>query len=103
MFSHDMSHVKGLVVTYMRQGAVIATIWRPPNKDADQPAAHMAKWLRTPIFCALNRLSSHRCGFEPNLEHMRDKPSSACGSQVLLAGSQMFFSRRSPVFAPPYN
>ena len=53
----------------------------------------VAEWLRTLIFSILNRLSSHHCGFEPSLGHIRDKPSSACG----WSGG---FSWGSPVFAP---
>ena len=57
-------------------------------------AAPVAECLRTLIFSALNRLSSHRCGFEPSSDHTWDKSSSACG----WPGG---FSRGSPVFAPP--
>ena len=39
----------------------------------------MAEWLGPLIFSALNRSSSHRCGFESISGHMFDKPSSACG------------------------
>ena len=42
-------------------------------------AAPVAECLRTLIFSALNRLSSHRCGFEPSSGHTWDKSSSACG------------------------
>ena len=38
----------------------------------------MAEWLRTPVLSAVNRSSSQRCGFEPTLGHMQDKPTSAC-------------------------
>ena len=31
----------------------------------------VAEWLRTKIFSALNRSPSHRCGFEPSLDHVR--------------------------------
>ena len=34
-------------------------------------AAPVAELLRPLIFTALNRLSSHRCGFEPHSSHMR--------------------------------
>ena len=34
-------------------------------------AALVAEWLRPLIFSALNRSSSHRCGFEPSSGHMR--------------------------------
>ena len=33
--------------------------------------APVAEWLRMLIFSTLNLLSSHRCGFEPSLGHMR--------------------------------
>ena len=59
-----------------------------------QRRPHMAEWLRPLIFSALNRSSSHRCGFEPSSGHMWDKPCSACGWSSC-------FSRGSPVFAPP--
>ena len=57
-------------------------------------ATPVAEWLRLLIFSALNRLSSHQCGFEPTSGHMWDKPNSACG---WTGGC----SRGSPVFAPP--
>ena len=43
----------------------------------------VAEWVRTLIFSTLHHLSSHRCGFEPSLDHMR--------SQVLLVGGQVVF------------
>ena len=43
-------------------------------------AALLAEWLRSLVFSALNRWSSHRCGFEPSSGHMWDKSSSSCGS-----------------------
>ena len=43
---------------------------------------------------ALNRVSSHHCGFEPSSGHMSDKPSYACG----WSGG---ISQGSPVYAPP--
>ena len=42
-------------------------------------AAPVAEWIRPLIFSAVNRSSSHRCGFEPSSGHMWDKPSSAFG------------------------
>ena len=54
----------------------------------------VAEWLRTLIFRALNRSSSHHCGFEPSLGHLSDKPSFGCGWSGV-------FSRGSPIFAPP--
>ena len=42
-------------------------------------AVPVAEWLRLLIFSAVNRSSSHRCGFEPTPDHMWEKPSSACG------------------------
>ena len=57
-------------------------------------AAPVAEWLRPLICSALNRSSSHRCGFELSSGHMWDEPSSACG----WSGG---FIRGSPVFAPP--
>ena len=41
-------------------------------------AAPVAEWLWPLNFSALNRSSSHRCGFEPSSGHMWDKPSFAC-------------------------
>ena len=57
-------------------------------------AAPMAEWLRALIFSALNRSSSHGVGSSPARVKCV-KPSSACG----LSG---YFSRGSPIFAPPY-
>ena len=37
------------------------------------------QWLRMLIFSALNRSSSHCCGFVLSSGHMWEKPSSACG------------------------
>ena len=59
-------------------------------------AAPVAEWLRSLIFSALNRSSSHRFGVEPSSGYMCDKPSSACDWSV-------GFSRGSPVFAKPYS
>ena len=59
-------------------------------------AAPVAEWLRSQIFSALNRSSSHHCRFKPSLGHMWDKPSSACW----WSGG---FSRESPIFAPTYD
>ena len=39
----------------------------------------MAEWLKMLIFSALNRSSSHRCGFESSSGHTSDKPMSTCG------------------------
>ena len=59
-------------------------------------AAPVAEWLRMRIFSALNRSSSHLCGFQPSSGHMWNKISSACGWSGV-------FSPGSPVFAPPYD
>ena len=48
------------------------------------------KWLRPLIFSALNRSSSHRCGFEPISGQMWDKPSSASDGQVGFFGDLPF-------------
>ena len=53
----------------------------------------VAEWLRTLISSALNRLSSHRCGYEPNSGH---KPRSACEWPC-------GFSLGSPIFALTHN
>ena len=45
------------------------------------------------VVSTLNQSSSHRCGFEPSLGHMWDKPSCACGSSGV-------FSRGSPGLCP---
>ena len=57
--------------------------------------ASVAEWLRTLIFSALNRPSSHRCGFEPSSGHMWNKPNFTCGWAYS-------FSQGSPVFASSY-
>ena len=44
----------------------------------------MIEWLRPLIFSALNRSSSHCCGFERCSCHMWDTPSSACRWQVVF-------------------
>ena len=46
----------------------------------------MAEWLRTLIFSALNRSSSHRCGFALDLARVTCETS-----QVLLAGVKFVF------------
>ena len=52
----------------------------------------VAEWLRPLILSALNRSSSHRCGFEP--------ARVTCETnQVLLAGGQVFFLWNLP-FSP---
>ena len=54
----------------------------------------VAEWFRMLIFSALNRSSSHRCGFEPSSGHVR--------GQILLVADQMFFLRDLP-FLPHLN
>ena len=79
------------------------TVQNKRKKDADKVnnviskhGGPVAELLRTLIFSALNRSSSHRCGLEPSSGHMWDKPSSACR----WSGG---FSRGSTVFDPPYD
>ena len=53
------------------------------NSSSRHTAAPVAKWLRTLIFSALSRSSSHRCGFEPSLGHVRQTKVQLVGGLVV--------------------
>ena len=70
---------------------VVHTWWQQKDCSTASLNIHYIKFSeRMLIFSAVNH-SSHRCGFEPSLCHMWDKPSSACGwSGVFFSGISCF-------------